>query len=80
MFLSPEDQKITEEYFLKGYIIRPVANPKALDSIRSHIVKLSRKKIGLNSEVESSYWLNSIHEQVSVKELNSFRMDIISGS
>jgi sporadic carbohydrate cluster 2OG-Fe(II) oxygenase len=79
MFLTPEDQKITEEYLLKGHVIRPVANKKALDSIRSDIVKLSKKKIGLNSEVESSSWLNSIHEKVPVNELNNFRIDLING-
>ena len=79
MFLTTADKKITEEYLLKGYVIRPVANQEALNSITSDIIGLSKKKLGLDSVIESHSWLNSIHEKIPVNDLNTFRLDLMNG-
>ena len=39
MFLTKEDQSLSEEYIKNGYLIRPVANQDALDWIQSRIVE-----------------------------------------
>ena len=45
MFLSKEEQVMTEEYLRQGYVIRPVANEKALEWIRQKIYNLSEQNV-----------------------------------
>ena len=78
MFLSKEDQLLTEEYLHQGYIIRPVADRRALDSIRKKFVSFSTKELKYFGEADAENWLNQIHENLPVKELNDFRMKIIN--
>ncbi len=79
MFLNQEEINLTEEYLRQGYIIRPVANQEALDWIRNKFVSLSTKELRVEEKPSTENWLNDIHEFVSVKELNDFRMKMIDG-
>ncbi len=79
MFLTKEDQSLSEEYIKNGYLIRPVANRDALDLIQSRIVELSKDTLGITSKKDSSSFLNQIHEYVSVSQLNDFRLKMIGG-
>ena len=79
MFLSGVDQALTEEYLRQGYIIRPVADQKALAWIRKKFISLSTQELKVLDEPDTENWLNQIHEFVSVEELNDFRMKMIMG-
>ena len=79
MFLTKEDQALSEEYINNGYLIRPVANKDVLDWIQSKIVELSKDTLGITSKKDSMSWLNQIHEHVSVSQLNDFRLKMIGG-
>ncbi len=78
MFLSLEDQAVTEEYLDQGYVIRPVKDRQALDWIRSLLVAQSHKCLHISPDDGSDVWLNQIHERVPVSDLNAFRLEIIS--
>ena len=79
MFLSGEEQALTEEYLRQGYIIRPVADQKALTWIRKKFMSLSTQELRVEDELSAENWLNQIHESVPVEELNDFRMKMIMG-
>jgi sporadic carbohydrate cluster 2OG-Fe(II) oxygenase len=79
MFLSREEKALTEEYLRQGYIIRPVADQKALTWIRKKIMSLSTQELRVEDEFSAENWLNQIHESVPVEELNDFRMKMIVG-
>jgi len=79
MFLSKEEQVMTEEYLRQGYVIRPVANKKALEWIRQKIYNLSEQNVTTDGPKEVNSLLNNIHESITVKELNDFRLKIIGG-
>ena len=79
MFLSKEEQALTEEYLRQGYVIRPVANQKALECIRQKIYNLSEQNVTTDKPTEANLLLNNIHESITVEELNDFRLIIIGG-
>jgi sporadic carbohydrate cluster 2OG-Fe(II) oxygenase len=79
MFLSKEEQALTEEYLRQGYVIRPVANQKALEWIRHKIYNLSELNVTTDKPTEENSLLNNIHESITVEELNDFRLKIIGG-
>ena len=79
MFLSKEEQALTEEYLRQGYVIRPVANQKALEWIRQKIYNLSEQNVTTDKPTESNSLLNNIHESITVEALNDFRLKIIGG-
>ena len=79
MFLSGEEQALTEEYLRQGYIIRPVADQKALTWIRKKFISLSTQELKVEDELSAENWLNQIHKYVPVEELNDFRMKMIMG-
>ena len=79
MFLSKEEQVMTEEYLRQGYVIRPVANEEALEWIRQKIYNLSEQNVTTDGPKEVNSLLNNIHESITVKELNDFRLKIIGG-
>ena len=77
MFLTDEEDKLTEEYLRQGYVIRPAADLGALDWIRKKFVSLSTQELGDEDEPNANNWLNQIHESVSLKDLNDFRVKMI---
>ena len=79
MFLSKEEQLLTEEYSRQGYIIRPVADLKALEWIHRKIFNLSKQNKTTEKLKNPNNWFNNIHESINVERLNDFRMEIIDG-
>ena len=79
MFLSGEELALTEEYLRQGYIIRSVADQKALTWIRNKFMFLSTQELKVEDELSPENWLNQVHEYVPIEELNDFRMKIIVG-
>ena len=79
MFLSEEEQAMTKEYLRQGYIIRPVADQKALTWILCEVYNLSKQDVTNENSSDANYWLDHIHENITVKQLNEFRLKIIGG-
>ncbi len=79
MYLTSEEEVLTNEYLEQGYVVRPVENIESLDWIREQFVELSHACLNKNVDKESDDWLNNIHREVSVNNLNNFRLQMISG-
>lgn len=81
MFLSHECKKITDEYLEQGYVIRPVANFEALNSIHnifSSLISQSNQLQGVDIDAFENI-LDDTHKYVPPEKLNSFRLDILRG-
>ncbi len=79
MFMTVEDQALNREFLEQGYVIRPVADRAALDWIRDSFVALAEEALGRESDLPPAEFLNRIHEQVPVHQLNDFRLRMIRG-
>ena len=78
MFLSKDEQAVTEEYLKQGYLIRPVADVNALDWIRTQLLYFSEQEIGVQTTSDANNRLNQIHEYMPVSQLNHFRLKMIN--
>ena len=79
MFLSKEEQALTDEYLRQGYVIRPVANQNALEWIRLKIFNFSKHDDTNDISSDVNYCLNHIHESITIGQLNDFRLKIFGG-
>jgi sporadic carbohydrate cluster 2OG-Fe(II) oxygenase len=77
MFLSNLDQELTKEYLNQGYVIRPVANVKALKWIQNQIIRLICDALDYQNYEEPEIFLNTIHTKIGIEKLNEFRLLII---
>jgi uncharacterized protein YdaT len=78
MFLDKKEISITNQYLENGYIIQPVADLEALEWMRNKFVEIVSEYLGITDIKEPEKLLNYIHENVDVKELNQFRLNIVS--
>ncbi|MEB3826897.1 sporadic carbohydrate cluster 2OG-Fe(II) oxygenase [Phormidium sp. CCY1219] len=79
MFLTESEQQLSTEYQQQGYITRPVADWSALAWIREQFMDLIQEALGSVFPDEPEILLNTIHERVSIADLNTFRLKIIRG-
>jgi sporadic carbohydrate cluster 2OG-Fe(II) oxygenase len=79
MFLTKIEKQLSDEYLLKGFIIRQVADIAALEWIRSQFIRMTGEILGAEAFVKTEDILNQIHQVVPLAELNSFRLQIIRG-
>jgi sporadic carbohydrate cluster 2OG-Fe(II) oxygenase len=79
MFLSKSEKQLSEEYLKQGYIIRPVADKKALEWVQSQFIRLIDEMLGADVYANPEDILNKIHQRVPVAELNAFRLKLIRG-
>ena len=76
-FLTLEDAKISNEFKRNGYVIRNIADKKALDYIQSKFVKLIKKNYKFKKSYSNEKIFNLIHKKIKKNQLNDFRLDII---
>lgn len=79
MFFTELEQGLSDEYLRQGYVIRPVANLEALGWMRSQFIRLACEALGITAGIQPEEFLNQIHQQVPVAELNAFRLKMIQG-
>ena len=79
MYITKDEKEFSDEYLAQGYIIRPVADLKALDWMTNNFIRLVADEIDIKSTDNPQEILNYIHKNVSVSELNEFRLKIIQG-
>ena len=78
MFLSDEDKLMASAFARDGYLIKPVADEDALQSIEDTIFQQLESR-GHSTITDRTDWLNNIHNHVEVSELNEFRLSVIRG-
>ena len=77
MFINKFELDNSKKYLKNGYLIQKAENFKALDSVRNILVKAITEQIKNNHFKNSDELLNNIHKLVSIKNLNSFRLNVI---
>lgn len=77
MFLTDEERLLTDAFLNKGYVICPAADKAALDWIRDQFFMLAQEALGIKSSMPADHFLDTIHERVTPRELNDFRLKMI---
>jgi sporadic carbohydrate cluster 2OG-Fe(II) oxygenase len=76
-FLNQEEIQLTKEYTDSGYIIRDSAEISSIHYLRDIIVRAASKILNLEFPNNPELFLNTIHQKLAVKDLNSFRLSLI---
>ena len=77
MFLTHADEEISNEFLSQGYIIRPVADFEALKQITNYFINIISDNLKIKSDLKHQDIFNKIHQNISAKEINNFRMNLI---
>lgn len=79
MFKSPEEEKISNEYLKKGYVVFEIEDRIKLENIKKSILDFFKKKIYIKDKnISDDKLLNFAHKYIRVKDLNSFRLSLIN--
>jgi len=79
MFLTDDERTLTDIFLNQGYVIRPAADRVALDWIRDQLFLIAQKALAIKSDIPVEQFLDTIHERVTNRELNDFRLKMIRG-
>ena len=79
MYITKDEQELSDEYLAQGFIIKPVADLEALEWMSNQFIHLMADEIDVGSKNDPQDILNHIHQKVPVSELNEFRLKIIQG-
>jgi len=79
MFLSEQEQLISEKFLSDGYVIKAASNRASLDWIRETVCQLISSELDLPDDQDEDVekLLNSFHEKIPVADLNNFRVGLI---
>lgn len=75
-FVTPEEQRVIEEFLEVGYIVRPVDDAEALDSLRAFVVETVCAYLGAEVPEDHGEFLDKIFEQVTPENLNPLRLHV----
>ena len=78
-FLDPDEVQLEREFLDNGHLVRPVEDRAALDRLRTAIVEMTARYLGVNAIASPGEFLNSIHDRVGVDKLNDLRLAVING-
>jgi len=73
-FLLDSEKKLSKNFLMKGYSILKIKEKKSLKFIRSLILKNVRNLLGK----KKFFNLNLIHKEISILDLNNFRVNLIN--
>ena len=73
-FLEKNEKSLSQEFLNTGYLIRKSENLQSIRLIRKIILQSTKKYLNTKKNIN----LNNIHKFISIKELNSFRLQIIN--
>ena len=79
-FLSRNEQKLSREFDINGYIVKDISDQSSLKKIKEIFLKSIKKNLkskNHNFKSEDEFF-NFIHKKIRPNELNSFRMKIIN--
>lgn len=75
-FFTPAEAELSRAFLGEGYVIRPVAEPDALDELRAAIVKLTCTHLKLELPADHGLFLDTIHQRIAPQDLNNLRLFI----
>jgi len=73
-FLSDKEKRISKNFLAKGYSVFKIKEIKSLNFIHSLVLKNVRDLIGK----KKFFNLNFIHKEISISDLNDFRVSLIN--
>lgn len=76
-FDDPVEREECSRFLDRGYHIQEVENTDALNAIRDLVVQSACDHLGIDVPRDPEDFLNTIHERVSVQDLNTFRLAVI---
>lgn len=75
-YFTSKEQKLSDEFVNNGYIIRKIENIESLEWIKNFYLKSINNILDVNNK--DSDLLNNFHKYIKVKDLNEFRLKLIS--
>jgi sporadic carbohydrate cluster 2OG-Fe(II) oxygenase len=75
-FFLPKEEAFSREFLEHGYVIRPVDDREALDTLRQEIVRLVCAHLGRDLPNDVDEFLNDAHKIVPMPRLNDLRLSI----
>ena len=73
MFITKEEQKLSDEFLNKGYIVKNIKDTNSLSKIHEVVEKYCIKEFEYKNK-ENIF--NNIHKSLKVKDLNDFRLNL----
>ncbi|MBL4827717.1 MAG: hypothetical protein JKY66_08410 [Spongiibacteraceae bacterium] len=77
VFFSKAEQALSQAFIDKGYIVIDVENQQALQRLQSLVVDSVCEYLGDNKPDDAKAYLDTIHQQVNVSQLNALRLHVI---
>ncbi len=77
VFMTEEEERLSNQYLSAGYLILPVENRGALDEVRQMVVQAAADYLGMQGEMDAADFLNDIHLEVKPEKLNGLRLAVI---
>ena len=78
MFISKNEKEISAQYLNRGYVIQNIGDIDSLDWIRNYFCKIVCTTFPKLKKNKPNDILNNIHKNISVSNLNKFRLDIFN--
>lgn len=76
-FIAAGEKPLVNEFLQNGIVRVPVENRDALERMRALLTQAAASKLGFAEPKDAADFLNTIHQHVSVDQLNSFRLHVI---
>ena len=73
------DAELGRTYLDAGYVIVPVEDEAALESLRGAVVDIAARRLGVNAVDDAETFLNTIHRWLGPDDLNDLRLAVIGG-
>ena len=77
-YLTEREERLTQQYLDKGYLVAPVASSDSLNAIQQFVVDQASACLQLTQAMSALDFLNSTHRCVTSKKLNGLRVKVIS--
>ncbi len=76
-FLNKSEKLMSKQFLTEGYLIKKTEDLLQLSNIQTFVAQQSAKLLKVKKIRDNLTWLNNIHNYISPKKLNSFRLDLI---
>jgi len=77
-FISEDENITASEYLEKGYVVGKIQEKEAISWIRESLIQLATEELKINKTAVEDNFLDTIHEYLTVSQLNDFRLAMIS--
>lgn len=75
--VKPGDAELGARFLEAGYVVQPSEDRAALDRIRLVVAQAAARVLSVSLPADIGAFLNTIHEQVGVADLNAFRLAVL---